>query len=72
MNYIIPVNQSALESHVFCEEVRLEDFILNENGEWVLECRCGGVYKVLSEDLECGFTYFFCSNCSLKIKVLLQ
>jgi len=63
------VNKAALENHAFYEKITLEDCaMVNENG-WILECRCGGEYKITDKDIKSGFRYFCCSNCSLKINL---
>lgn len=64
------MNRAVLEGHAFCEEVALQDFTVTNEDEYVLECRCGGEFKVLKSDFSNGFIYFCCSNCSLKIKVI--
>ena len=60
---------ASIESHIFCEEVTAHDLTTAGDGLWTLECRCGGEYKINIQDIECGFKYFFCSNCSLKIYI---
>ena len=60
-----------MENLCFYEEVTFDDLNIAEENVWIFECRCGGQYRITSNDIDCNFRIFFCSNCSLKIKLLI-
>ncbi|KAL4070470.1 hypothetical protein J3A83DRAFT_4161578, partial [Scleroderma citrinum] len=51
--------------------VSLEDFVIHDGEgrheieqEWHYDCRCGGVYRINEDDLECGRHLVGCQSCS--------
>ncbi|KAG2136513.1 uncharacterized protein EDB93DRAFT_1091700 [Suillus bovinus] len=44
--------------------ISLEDFEEIEEGVWTHACRCGGIYRIIEEDMDAGRHLVGCESCS--------
>ncbi|KAG2365458.1 hypothetical protein BDR07DRAFT_1276809, partial [Suillus spraguei] len=44
--------------------ISLEDFEETADGVWTHACRCGGIYRIIEEDMDAGRHLVGCESCS--------
>jgi hypothetical protein len=58
--------------HPVQDEVDIDEMDIDDDGNYIWSCRCGGEYVASTEELEQGSEFYLCTSCTLCIRVLFE